>query len=100
MSNVIIKEEVYEKSPASYNNMRVGQIFARKGTDEQVNRLRELIKEVGGVSLRFDGVYNKDNDTTRVIELSFKTGDRIAGIAETKKEGARAPIAWCSVNQN
>jgi hypothetical protein len=95
MNTVTVTNEVYAKGQHQSNSTRIGQIFARKGSDEDADNLRALIEKCGGISLRFDGQYNKENETTTVMEFGFRTGDRIVGLAETKKTGARAPIAWC-----
>ena len=98
MNNVTVTNEVFTKTQRQSASTRVGQIFARKGTDQDVDKLRALIEKCGGISLRFDGQYNKEDETTTVLEFAFRTGDRVVGLAETKKTGARAPIAWCVTN--
>ena len=98
MNTVTVTNEVYTKAQRQSSSTRIGQIFARKGSDQDVDKLRALIEKCGGISLRFDGQYNKEDETTTVLEFAFRTGDRVVGLAENKKTGARAPIAWCVAN--
>ena len=70
------------------------QLFAKDGTEKEVNLLRELIHRVGGLRAIVAGDYNKETGVTTGNVYTLKTGMSFRVPSSVGKTGANAPVAF------